>query len=34
MVDVRLEGMTFGMMVRVVFEPLTEQVTLPVWRPG
>lgn len=33
MVDVRPEGMAFGMKVRVVFEPLTERVTLPVWRP-
>src|SRR5438034_1286218 len=26
--------MTFGMRVRVVFERLTEQVTLPVWEPA
>jgi hypothetical protein len=33
MVDCRPEGMAFGMKVRVVFEQLTERVTLPVWRP-
>jgi len=33
MVDCRPEGMAFGMRVRVVFEQLTERVTLPVWRP-
>jgi len=26
--------MTFGMPVRVVFEQLTERVTLPVWEPA
>ena len=33
MVDCRPEGMAFGMKVRVAFEPLTERVTLPVWKP-
>jgi uncharacterized OB-fold protein len=33
MVDCRPEEMAFGMKVRVVFEQLTERVTLPVWRP-
>ena len=27
------EAMAFGMPVRVVFEPLTAEVTLPVWEP-
>jgi hypothetical protein len=33
MVDCLPDGMAFGMKVRVAFEPLTERVTLPVWRP-
>ena len=33
MVDCRPEEMAFGMRVRVVYERLTERVTLPVWEP-
>jgi uncharacterized OB-fold protein len=33
MVDTVPETMRFGMAVRVVFERLTERVTLPVWTP-
>ncbi|TMA54412.1 MAG: nucleic acid-binding protein [Deltaproteobacteria bacterium] len=33
MVRCRPEEMAFGMRVRVVFERLTERVTLPVWEP-
>ena len=33
MVDAEPETMRFGMPVRVVFERLTERVTLPVWCP-
>ncbi len=33
MVDCTPEQMRFGMRVRVVYRPLTETVTLPVWRP-
>lgn len=28
------EQMSFGLRVRVVFEPLTERVALPVWEPA
>jgi uncharacterized OB-fold protein len=31
--NVRPEEMAFGMTVRVVFERLTERVTLPIWEP-
>jgi uncharacterized OB-fold protein len=33
MVHARPEDMRFGMRVRVVFERLTDRVTLPVWEP-
>jgi uncharacterized OB-fold protein len=33
MVNIRPDDMRFGMRVRVVFERLTERVTLPVWEP-
>ena len=33
MVGCRPDEMAFGMRVRVVFERLTERVTLPVWEP-
>ena len=33
MVDARPDAMRFGMPVQVVFERLTEQITLPVWKP-
>jgi uncharacterized OB-fold protein len=33
MVNCKPEDMAFGMKVRVVFEKLTETVTLPVWEP-
>jgi uncharacterized OB-fold protein len=33
MVNCSPEEMCFGMKVRVVFKPLTERVTLPVWEP-
>jgi uncharacterized OB-fold protein len=33
MVGCRPDEMAFGMRVRVVFERLTDQVTLPVWTP-
>jgi uncharacterized OB-fold protein len=33
MVNCRPEDMAFGMRVRVVFEKLTDLVTLPVWEP-
>ena len=33
MVDCAPEQMAFDMPVRVVFKPLTDRVTLPVWRP-
>jgi uncharacterized protein len=33
MVDTRPEEMGFGLPVQVVFERLTERVTLPVWKP-
>jgi len=33
MVDTRPEEMRFGLPVQVVFERLTERVTLPVWKP-
>ena len=34
MVNTRPEAMAFDLPVRVVFEPLTERVTLPVWEPA
>jgi len=34
MVNATPEAMTFGMPVRVVFQPLTADVTLPVWEPA
>jgi len=34
MAGTKPERMTFGMPVRVVFERLTERVTLPVWEPA
>ncbi len=34
MVNTRPDEMRFGMPVRVVFERLTERVTLPVWEPA
>src|SRR5262249_60980031 len=34
MVNCTPEQMTFGMKVRVVFKPLTDTVTLPVWEPA
>ena len=34
MVNCRPEEAAFGMKVRVVFKPLTESVTLPVWEPA
>ena len=34
MVNTTPEAMTFGMPVRVVFQPLTADVTLPVWEPA
>jgi len=34
MVNVAPDAMRFGMDVRVVFEQLTERVTLPVWEPA
>jgi len=33
MVDTSPDAMRFGMPVEVVFEPLTDRATLPVWRP-
>jgi len=33
MVNTRPHEMRFGMPVRVVFERLTERVTLPIWEP-
>jgi uncharacterized OB-fold protein len=33
MVGCTPEDMEIGMPVRVVFRPLTERVTLPVWEP-
>jgi uncharacterized OB-fold protein len=33
MIHCRPDEMSFGMRVRVAFEPLTERVTLPVWEP-
>ena len=33
MVNCRPEDVTFDLPVRVVFRPLTEEVTLPVWEP-
>lgn len=33
MIDCKPEEMSFGMPVEVAFEDLTEQVSLPVWRP-
>lgn len=34
MVECTPEQMSIGMKVQVVFKPLTERVTLPVWRPA
>ena len=34
MVNTTPEAMTFGMPVRAVFQPLTADVTLPVWEPA
>jgi len=34
MVNTTPDAMTFGMPVRVVFQPLTADVTLPVWEPA
>jgi uncharacterized OB-fold protein len=34
MVDCTPERMSIGMPVRVAFKPLTDDVTLPVWRPA
>ena len=34
MVNCTPEQMSFGMPVRVVFKPLTDDVTLPVWEPA
>ena len=34
MVNCTPEEMAFEMPVRIVFRPLTERVTLPVWTPG
>jgi len=34
MIDCPPAEMKIGMRVEVVFEPLTERVTLPVWRPA
>ena len=33
MVDVKPADVTFDLPVRVVFQPLTDRVTLPVWTP-
>lgn len=33
MVNCTPERMRFGMKVRVLFKPLTDDVTLPVWEP-
>ena len=33
MVNCKPEEISFGMRVRVVFKPLNERVTLPVWQP-
>jgi len=34
MINTTPEAMRFGMPVRVAFEPLTEDATLPVWQPA
>jgi uncharacterized OB-fold protein len=33
MINCRPENMAFGMRLRVIFQTLTEQVTLPIWQP-